>query len=284
MADYTLNDTMADIRYELDDRYIYNDIRSSIGTTKTETVVDADPLYEWRLWQEYHSLPPPGGTTFRYFTASVATPLTWTPLAWRLRAVTCYDYSFVPYSGFQINLIDTNDDNTKAVEIKNTGSSGGSIKYIVEYKKLVTDAVTHEESVLSTLTVRAFDAVSIAQYGRRTMNLIWPVGATEQQMQTIVDRYLDKHKDPAARLIAVLKGTDDAKRLIIFGCEISDDVAVVSALLGLNDEFYIDSIAIAGTVDGYPVCTLGLTDKYATEERSIFIIDTSFIDGPDYMG
>ncbi len=279
MADYTINDTMADIRLEYDDRFIYNDVRSEIGTTKTETVVDADPTYEWRLWQEYHSLPNPGETTFRYFTASVATPI-----AWRLRDVTCYDYSYVPYSGFQIDLIDTNDTLTKAVELKNTGSSGGTIKYIVEYKCLTADAVTHEESVFSTLTVRAYDEASILRYGRRTMNLVWPVGATEQQMQGIVDRYLEKHKDPAARLVLTLKGEDDTNRAIIFGCEISEDATVVCADLGLNDVFYIDSIAISGTPDGIPICTLGLTDKYATETRGIFIIDTSFIDGDDYLG
>jgi len=278
VADYTLNDTMADIRYELDDRFIYNDIRSSIGTTKTETVVDADPLYEWRLWQEYHSLPNPGETTFRYFTASVD------PVAWRLRDILCYDYSYVPYSGFQIDLITVDDPNGRAIELKNTGSSGGTIKYIVEYKCLVADVVTHEESVFSTMTVRAYDETSILQYGRRTMNLVWPVGATEQQMQSIVDRYLAKHKDPAARLVVTLKGENDTIRAIIFGCEISEDVTVVCANLGLNDAFYIDSIAISGTPDGIPVCTLGLTDKYATETYAIFVLDTSELDGTHKLG
>ena len=279
MADYTINDTMADIRYEYDDRFIYNDIRSSIGTTTTETVLDADPTYQWLRWQEYHGLPTPGATTFRYFTATVADPT-----AWRVRDVTCYDYDNVPYSGFQIDLIDTNDTDTKAVELKNTGSKGGNIRYTVEYKALATAAVTHDETAYSTLTVRAYDETSILKYGRRTMNLIWPTGATEGQMQSIVDRYLDKHKDPAGRAVVTMKGKDDTNRAIIFGCEISDDVALVCADLGLNDTFYIDSIAIAGTPDGIPVCTLGLTDKYATETRGIFVIDTSQIDGTDYIG
>jgi hypothetical protein len=279
MADYTINDAMADIRLEYDDRFIYNDVRSSIGTTSTETVVDADPTYEWRLWQEYHSLPPSGETTFRYFKATVADPI-----AWRLRDVTCYDYSYVPYSGFQIDLIATNEDNTKAVQLTNTGSGSGTIKYIVEYKILAADAVTHEETTYSTLTVRAYDETSILKYGRRTMNLIWPVGATEQQMQGIVDRYCEKHKDPAMRATVVMKGKDDTSRAIIFGCEVSEDVSLVCADLGLNDAFYIDSIDIAGTPDGIPVCTLGLTDKYATETHSIFIVGTSKVGSADRIG
>ncbi len=45
MSDFTVNDTMAEIRYEIDEREIYNDIRSAIGIMITETVADADATY-----------------------------------------------------------------------------------------------------------------------------------------------------------------------------------------------------------------------------------------------
>jgi len=278
VSDYTINDTMADLRYELDDRFIYNDIRSELGYSVTETVVDdSEPAtYEWRLWQMYHALPAPGYTTFQYFTATLGTPI-----EWRVRNVTAHDYDYAPYTGFTINLIATNDTLTKAAEIKNTGSSNGTIGYIVEYKLLISEAVeyTHEETTWNTLQVRATDSDSINKYGRRTMNLVWPTGATENQMQSVVDHYCDKYKEPAARLSLTLKGKDDTNLAIIYQAEVSQTVQAINARLGLNDLFYIDSIEIHGGIDDIPICTLGLTDQYTTETYSTFIIDTSEIDG-----
>ena len=283
MADYTINDTMFDLTYQLDDRFIYNDIRSELGYSTTETVLDdTDPaVYEWRLWQRYHALPAPGYTTFQYFTATVGTPL-----AWRIRNVTAHDYDYAPYTGYTINLIDTSDTLTKAVEIKNTGASSGTIGYIVEYKLLISEAVeyTHEETTWNTLQVRATDSDSINKYGRRTMNLVWPTGATENQMQAVVDRYCEKYKEPAARLSLTLLGKDDTNLGIIYQPEVSQTVQAINARLGLNDLFYIDSIEIHGGIDGVPVCVLGLTDQYTTETYSVFTIDTSEIDGTDYIG
>lgn len=277
MADYTINDTMADLRYELDDRFIYNDIRSEIGYSTSETVVDdVDPAtYEWRLWQKYHALPQPGYTTYQYFTATQGTPI-----EWRIRDVKVYDYDYAPYADYSINLIATNDSLTKAAEIKNTGSSTGTIGYIVEYKLLISDAIeyTHEETTWNTLKVRAKDNSSILKYGRRTMNLVWPTGATENQMQSVVDRYCDKYAEPAARLSLVLKGDDDTNKGIIFQAEVSQTVQVVNARLGLNDLFYIDSIDIHGSIDGIPVATFGLTDQYTTETLSLFLLDSSLLD------
>jgi len=283
VADYTINDTMADLTYQLDDRFIYNDIRSELGYSTTETILDdTDPaVYEWRLWQRYHALPAPGYTTFQYFTATVGSPL-----AWRIRNVTAHDYDYAPYTGYTINLIDTSETLTKAVEIKNTGSSNGTIGYIVEYKLLISEAVeyTHEETTWNTLQVRATDSDSIDKYGRRTMNLVWPTGATENQMQAVVDRYCEKYREPAARLTLTLKGKDDTNLGIIYQAEVSETVQVINANLGLNDLFYIDSIEIHEGIDGIPVCVLGLTDQYTTETYSVFTIDTSEIDGTDYIG
>ena len=279
MADYTLNDTMADIRLEYDDRFIYNDIRSSIGTTSTETVVDADPTYSWLLWQEYHSLPNPGYTTFRYFKATAESPI-----EWRIRNVSAYTYDYEPYADYQIALIDTNETNTKAVELKNTGTGTGTIGYIVEYKYVASEEITHDETVYNTLTVRSTDDASINLYGRRTMNLVWPTGASESQMQGVIDRYLEKHKDPSARAYVQLKGDDDTMRAIIFGAEISKDVQLICAELGLNDTYYIDSIEIHGTPDGIPIATWMCTDKYATEISSLFVLDTSELDGTHKLG
>ena len=51
MSDYIVDDSMAKIIYELSDREIYNDVRAEIGIINTETVVDEDPDYAWRIWK-----------------------------------------------------------------------------------------------------------------------------------------------------------------------------------------------------------------------------------------
>ena len=77
MADYTLDNDMASIVYELSDRAIYNDVRAELGILTAETIVDADPTYAWQRWKKYQTLPAPGFTTFAYFTATLQTPISW---------------------------------------------------------------------------------------------------------------------------------------------------------------------------------------------------------------
>jgi len=283
MADWTITNEMADIQYDLDDRFIYNDIRSQVGQTHTETVTDeVDPAtYGWRLWQRYHALPAPGYTTFQYFTATAGSPL-----AWRIRNVTAHDYDYAPYSGYTINLIDTSDTLTKAVEIKNTGASNGTIGYIVEYELLISEAVeyTHEETTWNTLQVRATDSDSIDKYGRRTMNLVWPTGASETDMQGVVDRKLASNKEPVARLTVRLLGKTDALLQMMHDAEISDEVQVICDLLGLNDTFWLDSIEVQCDLNRLPSAVWGLVDKSPTEEYAVFRLDVSKLDGTDRLG
>lgn len=278
MADYILNDTMHNLVYVLDDRYIYNDIRSELGYSTTNTIVDeVDPAtYEWRMWHRWTGLPQPGYTYFDYFTATAGTPL-----QWRLRDVSVYDWDYQPYHDYTIKLITTSDPLTRAVEIKNTGTKNGTIGFTVEYQVLIAEAIEHtyEEVKWHTLQVRATNDESIRKYGRRTMNLVWPTGASETQMQAVVDRHLEKYREPAARLVCTLKGDTSARKAIIYGAEVSQDVQVVSANLGLNDVYFIDSIDIHEGLDGIPVGTLGLTDKYTTETLALFILDSSLLDG-----
>ena len=289
MADFTINDTMADLRYEYDDRFIYNDIRSEIGFSKTQTILDetSPSEYEWRSFTRDEALPPPGYITpYGPYKATQGTPLDW-----RIRDVQANLYyngtpPYGEYTGFTVNLLASNDSLVKYVDVKNTGSQYGSIHYVIEYKVLIAEAVEymHEETTWNTLEVRATDADSITKYGRRTMNLVWPTGATQNQMQTVVERQLEKYREPAARLTMTLKGSDDTLKVVIYDIEVSDTVQVVNARLGLNDEFYVDSIEIRCAPDDIPVGVIGLTDRYATETYGIFVLDTSELDGTDRLG
>ena len=276
MSDYTVDDSMVKIVYDLSDREIYNDIRAEIGILKTETVLDADADYSWKYWMKYSGLPAPGYTNFRYFTATLQAPITWA-----LTNVSAYAYDKTPYYDYEIELQDTNDDLTKAVRIKNTGTSGGTIQFTVKYKYLSAEEVTHEETSWDTLTVRSFDETSILKYGRRVMPLRWPQGATSEQMQMMADAALSHYKDPYHVLHIKLRGDTAAKATQIFTREISDTISVICDNLGMaSTDHFIDAVSIDDTALKSPVATWQLIQQRAVENTGYFMIDTDSIDGP----
>lgn len=283
MADYTVDDSMAKIIYSLSDREIHNDVRAELGFLTTETVVDADPTYEWKVWNKYQTLPAPGYTTFRYFTATLAEAL-----AWSLYGHTAHDYDLQPYYDYDIKLIDTNDDETKAAEIKNTGSKYGTIAYKVKYKYLASEEVTHEEQSYNVLNARATDDTSIKKYGRRVLNLAWPQGTSQEDMQMIVNAALARYKEPMDNLRVTMQGRTDAIAIQIFTREISDTIAVVCDELGLaSTDFYLDTINIKdnhpSAAGPYLFATWGLIAQRTEESTGWFTIDTDSLDGPKLL-
>jgi len=284
VADYTVDDSMAKIIYSLSDREIYNDVRAELGFLTTETIVDADPAYEWKYWSKYTGLPAPGYTTFQYFTATLAEAL-----AWSLYDHDAFDYDRNPYHDYEINLIDTNDDETKAAEIKNTGTKYGTISYKVKYKYLASDEITHEEQSFNTLNVRATDETSIRKYGRRVLPLVWPQGTTAEDMQMIVNAALARYKEPMDHLQVTMQGRTDAIAIQIFTREISDTIAVTCANLGLAAvDFYLDSMSNKDTQPAaagpHLFCTWGLIAQRTEEATGWFTIDTDSLDGPKLLG
>jgi len=284
VADYTVDDSMAKIIYSLSDREIHNDVRAELGFLTTETITDADPTYEWKYWSKYTGLPAPGDTTFQYFTATLAEAL-----AWSLYDHDAFDYDRNPYHDYVITLIDTIDDETKAAEIKNTGTKYGTISYKVKYKYLASDEVTHEEQSYNVLNVRATDETSIKKYGRRVLALVWPQGTSQEDMQMIVNASLARYKEPMATLRVTMQGRTDAIAIQIFTREISDTIAVTCANLGMTAvDHYLDTINIKDTQPAaagpYLFCTWGLIEQRAEEVAGWFTIDTDSLDGPKLLG
>ncbi len=283
MSDFTVNDTMAEIRYELDDREIYNDIRSEIGILITETIIDADPTYQWQGRTNW-SFIYPDGITYKYTRTSGVL----TPIAWELYAVsartTGYPAEREPYYNYEIHIETTSNPSIVRVEIKNTGTEKMLLYWGLKYKYLATEGITHEEQYLSTLKVRAVNASSIMKYGRRVMNLTWAEGTEEQQMQSLVNSYITRYAEPIARLIAMVKGITDVLRTQIITREISDLLTVVCTELGLNADCFINSISISEDPTGIPVCKWGLEIQRAYELLTLFTLDTSELDGAHILG
>jgi len=280
MSEFTVDDTMVKLRYELDDREIYNDIRSEIGIMINETIVDEDATYSWKWWIRRIRLAP-GRQSVSKFSASN------NAISWKLGGH--YARVDIPhyegkrsYSNYSVKLSSSGDSAT--VTLKNTGSLNCEIHFSVAYKYKTADRVTHEEAIPETLTVRATDATSILKYGRRVMNLTWTEGTKEDDMQAVVDHDLLRYKDPVARLNLDILGSTDALRTQIITREISDLVTIICTRLGLNGVCFINSISISDNPAGIPSATWGLELQRAYELLTLFLLGTSSLDGAHILG
>ena len=279
MSDFTVDDTMAEIRYELDDREIYNDIRSEIGVLESETIVDVDSTYSWKWWHRSLKLSPGQQVVVKYEGWSNA--ISWKLGSYQHAATMPYETT-ESYYDYSVKLSSSGDSAT--VTVKNTGNSYCKVWYSVAFKYKTADEVTHEEQTPNLLTVRATDSTSITEYGRRVMNLTWAEGTEESAMQTLVDHALARYKDPVARINSTIKGSTDALRTQIITREISDLITVVCTNLGLNADCFINSISINDNPTGIPVCTWGLEIQRAYELLTLFKLDTSELDGAHVLG
>ena len=209
------------------------------------------------------------------------------PTNWEIYSHSAFTYPGnvrTAYYNYDIKLVSTDDSRTKAVKITNTGSYTMTIFFKVRYRFLTADAITHEESVPETLSVRAVDNTSIQKYGRRVMNLTWEEGTNEVNMQSLVNHYRDRYSEPIGRLVCTIKGTTDTLRTQIITREISDLVTVVCTNLGLNADCFINSISITDGPVGIPVAIWGLEIQRTYELLTLFKLDTSELDGAHILG
>ena len=284
--DFTLDDTMARIRYELSDREIYNDIRSDIGVLKTQIVVDADPTFEWKWWQRLLQTEP-SQVYVKLFKSSVTSPSAWEVYDHSGTEVTSVYPAGIavgPYYDYAISLVTSSDLRVAPVKIANTGTKPANIRYSVRYKYLATERITHEEFASDVLTVRATDEASIGKYGRRVMNLVWTEGTDETTMQSLVDRYLDRYKEPLPKVSALIKGINDTLITQIHTRDMSDVITVVCGELGLSEVFFLDTISIRDSRLGIPECKWGLGQGRLSEKLTIFTLDTSELDSSHLLG
>ena len=281
MPNFTI-DKLAEIRYELDEREIYNDIRSEIGVLISETIVDADPTYNWQVFTRYATVA--AGDTVRLIFEADHTSAT----NWQLHAHAAVWRPFpgfwLPYYDYAIDFATVVSPWKYRVKIENTGPYEARFVIGVKYKYQATEIVTHEGLIPLLLTVRATDATSIRKYGRRVMNLTWSEGTPYDAMQSVIDFYLLRHKEPVPRLRGTIKGTTDTLRTQIIATEISDTITIICAELGLNADFFVNAISINDDPTGIPVCKWGLEGKRDYEILTIFTLDTSELGGAHILG
>jgi len=132
-----------------------------------------------------------------------------------------------------------------------------------------------------TLTIRSTDATSIKKYGRRVMNLVWPMGQSEEQAQSLIDAYCDRYSEPVPFASAVIEGSTDARITQILDMDIDDKHTFIHPRLDMNQAFFVNNISITLNREGTGLLTgtFGLEQVRTMEEDIYFIINTSEIGG-----
>jgi len=131
------------------------------------------------------------------------------------------------------------------------------------------------------IKLRSIDQDSIDYYGRRVMDLDWPLGITPTQMQALIDNYRDRYCEPSCLASMTLEGSTDAKVTQILALRIDDKHQIIHAGLAMDQEFFINSVA--GSFDregtGLLTGTYSLEQVRTMEEATYFIIGSSLIGG-----
>jgi len=131
------------------------------------------------------------------------------------------------------------------------------------------------------IKLRSYDQDSIYKYGRRVMNLPWPLGITPTQMQSLIDNYCERYSEPVPLGSMVLEGYNDAKVTQILGMRIDDRHTIVHPGLAMNQNCFINSIACEfdRSGSGLLTATYSLEQVRDMENTELFIIGSSLIGG-----
>lgn len=285
MSVATFDDTMKDISITLGVREIYNDIRSAIDITVTNVVLDALEQYENETVYQYGAWGQSPGV----FEMTIDARIYWEG-AWRTitnvsawsdivvqgsvsgGALTDLPYTIVSNGASQLVLSITNNLSGVLFEC--------AVRANISF--LNVPAIYHEETGEQTLTIRVTDETSIKKYGRRVMDLEWPLGQTQEVTQTIAEAYLTRFKEPIPFIEMVLLGKTDDLIEKIFTLVVSDLITVTNSALGLSGDFYINAKRISHSPFGLLECVLSLEGQRSYESHPIWVWDTSSWDDGKY--
>ena len=293
MSVATFDDTMASLVCEIDDRKIYNDIRSEINVTITNIVLDEPATYLTKRTPDWFWAG--GGLANSNYVSFVEASGT---KSWIIQPhPSDYVYSwinaFAYYSPYLLDTITTDFTVTiteefpsyAKVDIKNnTAEDKWGIYLGAFYDIQILPLRSHPEAYTKNIIIRTIDSTSIDKYGRRTMNLTWPLGQTQQQMESLIAGYLALYKDPKPYTSMILAGTTDALILQILTRKVSEAITVISSRLGLNGDFFICNVDISHDTEGLLIGNYLLEEISTIQSVPLFILDTSELDGIHILG
>jgi hypothetical protein len=297
------NDSMAEITLELDDREIYNDIRSAIDITETvdTLVVDSPDVYAEAIASHHEqgesqlgetrtvTLTTDWGRKAVSWSAPVAFIQQWDPID-KDRFPDAYAlgvrYLFTDSWGASSTMNSSSPNEANVVWVNDSGHVGTNWGVDAKYRYLKIPQVAHVDTTTGTVTqtVRAVDLTSVALYGRRVMNLDWPVGQSKEAVISLATAYLNKHRAAMPRLNMTIVGSSDELMVQLLQRRISDLVTITNARLGLNADCFINAVNYSHAVGGLPQAMYQLEAARLMETSSLFVLDNSSLDGSDRLG
>ena len=306
MAVYNANQ-LRDFTLEISDREIYNDIRAECDVTEILTVrPDATPEYFETF--ELRLQPPEGrmdvGETVEVTesvpadhieivwlditrtTANPETLLGWPQSAceelggyWKYSSKLGTSLCMLPASLAEIRAeIISRSDTSVTVEIENLCDYAIRCSVYVGYM-----AVTPETRYIK---LRSTDEDSIAKYGRRAMDLVWPLGIAPNTMQSLIDNYCERYCEPACLASMTLEGETDTKIDQILNMRIDDKHEIIHPGLDMDEEFFVNNISVSFNREGTGILTgiFGLEQVRDMEKTTFFILDVSQLDSAHVLG
>ena len=278
----TFYDSMAEITLEFSDRNIYNDITSQIEVNLTPVTTTTPAVYgaDVPTIHEVISLADGESVTRTFYTQNGRSALSWSVLS-TASAMKMDDNSAV---GLPIHIDSSNSTSATVTVTNNKGFYVFLMFLLCSYRYLKTGATTNTITGSETLMVRESDSISIGLYGRRAMNLAWPMGQTQAQTNELARAYLAKYKDPVPKVTLTVKGSTEELIYQILNRRVSDLITVVNNALGLYADFFINTVNVSQSVGGLLMATWELEYARSMEVARIFTLDNSNLDGTDVVG
>lgn len=247
---------------DLSDREIYNDIRAECDLTEI-IKVDPDEMPEWferfRGHGYFYDLPAHETVYVEvYPQTDDHTEITWLDITEAVAVAVERDWTqeecealggdwYPPFNSFEsvcnlpaglseisAEIIDR-DERSCTVEVRSESDYNlGRGHIYIDYLCLTPET--------RFLNLSAVDPVSMAKYGRRSMDLVWPLGQYPDDMQEILDLYLEKYKEPVPFLNISILGKTETLQERIARSEINDRFWIISDTLEMDEEFWLNNI------------------------------------------
>jgi len=298
MAVFNANQ-LRDFNLEISDREIYNDIRAECDITEILTVrPDATPdlfsTFKAGAWAE----PVPANSTLDIIATADSdhSEIVWLDIV---------SYSFRPSTilGWgqgaceQLGGRWRDGDPTICVLPQSLVESDMDWRIVNRAATTCTIRVTNDSdyavrgvwyvSYLALtpetryIKLRSTNEASIRKYGRRAMDLVWPLGITPNTMQSLIDAYCTRYCEPVSMAAMTLEGETDTKIDQILNMRIDDKHEIIHAGLDMDQEFFVNSVNVMFNREGTGLLTgtFSLEEVRAIEETTFFIIGTSLIGG-----
>jgi hypothetical protein len=131
--------------------------------------------------------------------------------------------------------------------------------------------------------LRAINEASIAKYGRRVMDLEWPLGQHPTMMQSMIEGYCERYCEPICTASVRIEGKNDDLIEKILSLKIDDKHEFMHPGLEMTEQFFINNVDVHHDVNAVIEGIYDLEQVRDNERTTLFILDSSLLDSDDVL-